>query len=139
MRLDSGYFNLWCIGLSNTTVTSGSSSGESYSLFSMPDNFQELLTLFRLLGKFHLHEFFKTKASLEGERYLGHYGEVVSSIRNRPGARGPAGGLPRAPDRTGRLAVVRPICPKGRTAVFGKDGGPYRVRHVSTGQESGTC
>ena len=37
-----------------------------------------------------------------------------------PGARrGPAVGLPRAPDGTGRLAVVRPVLPKGRTAVFG--------------------
>ena len=42
------------------------------------------------------------------------------SVPNRPGARrGPAGGLPRAPDGTGRLAVVRPVRPKGRTAVFG--------------------
>ena len=42
------------------------------------------------------------------------------SVRNRPGARrGPAGGLSRAPDGTGRLAVVRPVLPKGRTAVFG--------------------
>ena len=41
----------------------------------------------------------------------------TGSVRNRPGARrGPAGGLPRAPDGTGRLAVVRPILPKGRTA-----------------------
>ena len=49
----------------------------------------------------------------------GHEG-VVSSVPNRPGARrGPAGGLPRAPDGTGRLAVVRPVRPKGRTVVFG--------------------
>ena len=44
----------------------------------------------------------------------------VPSVRSRPGARwSPAGGLPRAPDGTGRLAVVRPVLPKGRTAVFG--------------------
>src|SRR5205807_8483225 len=44
----------------------------------------------------------------------------ASSVPNRPGARrGPAGGLPRAPDGPGRLAVVRPVRPKGRTAVFG--------------------
>jgi len=50
--------------------------------------------------------------------YLGD--QVESSVRNLPGARrGPAGGLPRAPDGTGPLAVVRPGCPKGRTAVFG--------------------
>ena len=56
------------------------------------------------------------------------------SVRSRPGARrGPAGGLPSAPDGTGRLAIVRPGRPKGRTAVFGQDGGPYRVRHVGTG------
>ena len=43
-----------------------------------------------------------------------------NSVRNRPGAlRGPAGGLPRAPDGTGRLAVVHPVRPKGRTVVFG--------------------
>jgi len=42
------------------------------------------------------------------------------SVRNRPGApRGPPEGLPRAPDGTGRLAVVRPGRPQGRTAVFG--------------------
>ena len=35
------------------------------------------------------------------------------SVRNRPG------GLPRAPDGTGRLAVVRPVRPMGRTAIFG--------------------
>ena len=51
------------------------------------------------------------------------------------GARGgPAGRLPRAPDRTGRLSVVRPGRPKCRTAVFGPDGGPYRVRHFNSGQ-----
>ena len=48
--------------------------------------------------------------------------------------RGPAGGLPRAPGGTERLAVVRSGSPKGRTAVFGQDGAPYRVRHVSAGQ-----
>ena len=61
-----------------------------------------------------------------------------TSVRSRPGARrGPAGGLPRAPDGTGRLAVVRPGRFKGRTAVFRQDGGPYRVRHVSAGQGDG--
>ena len=47
------------------------------------------------------------------------------------------GGLPRAPDGTGRLSVVRPRLPKGRTAVFGKDSGPYRARHFSSGQGFG--
>jgi len=61
-----------------------------------------------------------------------------SSVRSRPGARrGPAGGPPRAPDGTGRLAVVRPGRFKGRTAVFRQDGGPYRVRHVNAGQGDG--
>ena len=60
------------------------------------------------------------------------------SVLSRLGARrGPAGGLPRAPDGTGRLAVVRPGRFKGRTAVFRQDGGPYRVRHVSAGQGDG--
>jgi len=65
--------------------------------------------------------------------------ELLSfSVRSRPGARrGPAGGLPRAPDGTGRLTVVRPGRFKGRTAVFRQDGGPYRVRHVSAGQGDG--
>jgi len=62
----------------------------------------------------------------------------TTSVRSRPGARrGPAGGLPRAPDGTGRLAVVRPGRFKGRTAVFRQGGGPYRVRHVSAGQGDG--
>ena len=45
---------------------------------------------------------------------------MLGSVPNRPGARrGPTGGLPRAPDGTGRLVVVRPVRPKGGTAVFG--------------------
>ena len=53
--------------------------------------------------------------------HISIYVSIVGiSVPNRPGARrGPAGGLPRAPDGTGRLAVVRPVRPKGRTAVFG--------------------
>ena len=66
------------------------------------------------------------------------YRQRWPSVRRRPGARrGPGGGLPRAPDGTGRLAIVRPGRPKRRTAVPGQDGGPYRVRHLSTGQEVG--
>ena len=57
----------------------------------------------------------------------------ISSVHNR------AGGLPSAPDGTGRLAVVRPVRPNSRTAVFGQDGGPYRVRHVSAGQGGWTA
>jgi len=38
------------------------------------------------------------------------------------------------PNRPGRLSVVRPGRPKCRAAVFGQDGGPYRVRHFSSGQ-----
>ena len=49
------------------------------------------------------------------------------------------GRLPRAPDGTGRLSIVRPGQPKGRTAFFGQDGGPYRVRHVSSGQGGWTA
>jgi len=33
----------------------------------------------------------------------------------------------------------RPGQPKGRTAVFEQDGGPYRVRHVSSGQGGWTA
>ena len=44
----------------------------------------------------------------------------TTSVPNRPGARrGPTGGLPRAPDGTGRPAVVRPVRAKGRTAGDG--------------------
>jgi len=50
---------------------------------------------------------------------------AVASVPNRPGGRwGPAGRLPRAPDGTGGLAVVRPVRPKGRTAVLGGTAGP---------------
>jgi len=52
------------------------------------------------------------------------------SVHNGPG------GLPRAPDETGPLSVVRPGRTKGRTAVFGQDGGPYRVRHFSSGRRA---
>ena len=62
----------------------------------------------------------------------------VISVPNHPGARrGPAGGLPRARDGMGRLSVVRPGRSKCRTAVFGQDGGPHRVRHFSSGQGGG--
>ena len=50
-----------------------------------------------------------------------------------PTVREPAwGGLPQAPDRTGGLSVVRQGRPKGRAAFFEEDGGPYRVRPVSS-------
>ena len=49
---------------------------------------------------------------------LGHPIVVNRSVLNRPG----------------QLAAVRPGRPKGRTAVFGQDGGPYRVRHAGAGQ-----
>jgi len=54
-----------------------------------------------------------------------------------PTVREPAGGLPRAPDRTRGLSVVRPRRPKGRTAVFELDDGSYRMRHVSSGLGGG--
>ncbi|PUU83670.1 hypothetical protein B9Z19DRAFT_1060782 [Tuber borchii] len=60
--LDSGYFDLWYVDLSNSTTAPGSYSGESYSLFSSPYDFQESPTPFRLPGMFRPHEFFKTKA-----------------------------------------------------------------------------
>jgi len=43
-------------------------------------------------------------------------------------------GLPRIPRGMGRLSVTSPSQPKGRTAVFVRDGVPYRVRYVSSGQ-----
>ena len=58
-----------------------------------------------------------------------------SSVPNCPGAgRGSAWGMPRVPDGTGRLSVANPSRPKGRTAVFVRDGVPYRVGYVSSGQ-----
>jgi len=64
----------------------------------------------------------------------------AGSVPNRPGARrGTVGELQRAPDWTGRLSIVRPGQPKGRTVVFGQGGGPYRVRHVSSGQGEWTA
>jgi len=52
------------------------------------------------------------------------------------GPAGPRGGTAKSPGRdgAGRLSVVRPGRPKCRAAVFGQDGGPYRVRHFSSGQ-----
>ena len=50
-------------------------------------------------------------------RRHGRWSTSTLSVPNRPGARrGPAGVLPRAPDGTGRLSVVRPGRPKCRTA-----------------------
>jgi len=46
--------------------------------------------------------------------------------------RGPAGGLPRAPDGTGQQSAVRPGRPQGKKAILGQDGGTYRARHVSS-------
>jgi len=60
----------------------------------------------------------------------------TSSVPNRPRARG---GLPRAPDGTGRLSIVRPGQSKGRASVFGQDGRPCRVGHVSSGQGGWTA
>jgi len=51
-----------------------------------------------------------------------------------PTVRGPAGARGGTADETGRLPIGRPGQPKGRTAVFGQDSGPYRVRHISSGQ-----
>jgi len=51
---------------------------------------------------------------------------VFPTVRGPGGAR--RGGLSRAPDGTGPLSIVGPGRPKG------KDGGPYRVRHFSSGQ-----
>ena len=45
--------------------------------------------------------------------------------------------MPRAPERTGWQSVVPPVRPKGRTPVFGQDGGPYRVRNVTSGKVGG--
>src|SRR5437588_11889593 len=50
-----------------------------------------------------------------------------------PAVRGPG----RATYCTGRLSVVRPGRPNGKTAVFGQGGGPYRVRHASSRQGDG--
>jgi len=60
----------------------------------------------------------------------------TSSVPNRPGARG---GLPRAPDGTGRLSIARPGQSKGRAAIFGQDGRPCRVGHVSSGHGGWTA
>jgi len=58
-----------------------------------------------------------------------------SSVLNCPGARwGPAWGLPSVQGGTGRLSVTCLSRPKGRTGVFVRDGVPYRVRYVSSGQ-----
>jgi len=57
---------------------------------------------------------------------------LLFSVPKRPGApRDPVAGMPRTPDGTGR---VRPVRPRGRPAGFGQDVGPYRARHVSSGQ-----
>ena len=63
------------------------------------------------------------------------FSSTISSILNRlGGSAGPVGGLPRGPDRTELLSRVCWEQPKGRRAVFGHDGWPYRVRQVSSGQ-----
>jgi len=69
--LDSGYFDLWYIDLSNAVATPSSYSGGIYSLFSTPYNFQESPTQFRQPGMFRPHETFKAKASPETQRLLG--------------------------------------------------------------------
>ena len=60
--------------------------------------------------------------------------KVANSVRNGPGPRqGPAGGLPRAPDGTGRQNAVHTRPSNLRTAVLMEDGGPCKVRHFSVG------
>jgi len=62
------------------------------------------------------------------------------SVPNRPGARwGDCQESRTGWDGTGRLSVVRPGRPKGRTAVFGRDGWPCGVGHVSSGQGERTA
>jgi len=59
---------------------------------------------------------------------------LASSVPNRSGARwGPAGGLPRAVDLTGRFFVVSLGLPEGMRAVFDQDGESYVVKHASSG------
>ena len=59
-----------------------------------------------------------------GPKFSEEFGGASASVSvpSRPGARrGPAGGLPRAPDGTGRLSVVRPGRPRaGRRALQGE-------------------
>jgi len=66
---------------------------------------------------------------------------LLLNVPDRPGTPrgGPAGGLPRAKDGTERLSVVRPARPKGWSAIFGQEGWPHRVRHVSAGQGGWTA
>jgi len=58
---------------------------------------------------------------------------LAFSVPNRPGR------LPTAPKGRGQLSIIHPGQPKGRTAVFGQDGGPYRVRHVGSGHGGWTA
>ena len=59
---------------------------------------------------------------------------TTTSVRKSPGPRqGPLGGLPRAPDGTGRQNAVHTRPSNLRTAVLMEDGGPYKVRHFSVG------
>ena len=62
----------------------------------------------------------------------------IISVHNGPGPRqGPAGGLPRAPDGTGRQNAVHTRPSNLRTAVLMEDGGPCEVRHFSVGDFRG--
>ena len=62
------------------------------------------------------------------------YEGATNSVRNGPGPRqGPAGGLPRAPDGTGRHNAVYTRPSNLKTAVLMEDRGPYKVRHFSVG------
>ena len=83
-----------------------------------------------------------TKATITARGHQSQYNRhrvwPNTSVPNHPEAsRGPVERLARDPDGTGPLSVVRLGRPKCRTAVFGHDGGPYRVRHVSSGQGGG--
>jgi len=64
--------------------------------------------------------------------------EEVTSVLNGPGPpKGPAVGLPRALDGTGRQKAVRSRLGNLGTAVIVKDGVPYNLRQIGVGEPVG--
>jgi len=126
--LDSGYFDLWYVDLSNSTTTPGS-YGESYSLFATPYDFQESPTPFRLPGMFRPHEFFKTRTSPGTQRLPGSPDKVYAKSQRIGLLRQ---GFGRMRDLVGEVTTLS-FSPRGEYVLVGTSLGGVWVYSVTWG------
>ena len=127
--LDSGYFDLWYVDLSNAVATPGSYySGGIYSSFS-PYNFQESPTPFRRPGMFRPHDFFGAKASPETRRLLASPDKVRAKSQRIGLLRQGVGGMR---DLVGGVTALS-FSPRGEYVLVGTSLGGVWVYSVTWG------